>query len=96
MFAVWPKDELKIVVHSYSQLKVRLFGGSAAGFIPEEPLGGDPREILMFAPVRNTLLAPHTAPAKRTMVGEKVPSAPAGCAISTGRSLVVTIDRRLW
>ena len=92
MFAVWPKDELEIVVHSYSQLKVRLLGGSSAGFIPEEPLGGDPREILTLAPVRNTLLAPRPAPAKITMVGNIVPAAPAGCAMSTGHSLIVTTD----
>ena len=95
MFSVWPEDEFEIVVDCYSQLKVWLLGGSAAGFIPEEPPGGDPGEILTFAPVRNTLLAPRPVPAKRTMVGEKVPSAPAGCAISTGRSLIVTIDRLL-
>ena len=95
IIAVWPKDELEIVGHSYSQLTVRVLGGSAAGFIPEDPLGGDPRKILTLAPVRNTLLAPLPAPAKKIMVGEKVPSAPAGCAISTGRSLIVTIDRRL-
>ena len=95
MFAVWPEDELEIVVDGYSQLTVRLLGGSAAGFIPEDPPGGDPGEILTFTPVRNTLLAPLPVPAKRIMVGEKVPYAPAGCAISTGHSLVVTIDRRL-
>ena len=91
-FSIRAKDELKIIICCCSQLKVRLLGGSAVGLIPKEPLGGDPREILTFASVRNTLLAPHPAPAKRTMVGDEVPAALAGCAISTGCSLIVTID----
>ena len=92
IIAVWPKDELEIVGHSYSQLTVRVLGGSAAGFIPEDPLRGDPRKILTLAPVRNTLLAPLPAPAKRTMVRDTVLAAPTRCAVSTGRSLIVTID----
>ena len=94
-FFIRAKDELEIIIHCYAQLKVRLLGGRATGFIPKEPLGGDFREILTFVLVQNTLLAPHPAPAKRTMIRDMVPAASTGCAISTGRSLIVTIDGQL-